>query len=88
MGVHVSHSTYHVSKKLQNKTFVLTGSLELLTRDEAKDKIRELGGDVSESVSKKTDYVVAGSERGSKYDKAKKLGVMIIHEKKFLELVR
>src|SRR3989344_7052296 len=46
--------------KFQGKTFVLTGELETLTRDEAKDKIRELGGDVSESVSKKTSYVVAG----------------------------
>ncbi|MFA6919176.1 MAG: NAD-dependent DNA ligase LigA [Patescibacteria group bacterium] len=73
--------------KLQGKTFVLTGELEKFTRDEAKEKIRSLGGSVSSSVSQKTDYVVAGDDPGSKYDKAKKLGVKIINEKEFLDLV-
>lgn len=73
--------------KLSGLTFVITGSLEKMTRDEAKSAIRELGGDVNESVSKKVDYVVAGSEPGSKYDKAKKLGVKIIGEKEFLGMV-
>jgi DNA ligase (NAD+) len=73
---------------LEGKTFVLTGTLASLTRDEAKDKIRELGGDVSSSVSKNTDYVVAGAEPGSKYEKAKKLGVKIIGEKDFLKLLK
>ncbi len=73
---------------LSGKIFVLTGSLEGLTREEVKAKIRELGGDVSSSVSKNTDYVVAGSEPGSKYDKAKKLGVKIIGEKEFLEMIK
>lgn len=68
--------------------FVLTGSMESMTRDEAKEKIRALGGDVSSSVSVETDYVVAGREPGSKYDKAKKLGVKIIGEKEFLELLK
>ncbi|MCX6744742.1 MAG: NAD-dependent DNA ligase LigA [Candidatus Parcubacteria bacterium] len=73
---------------LAGKIFVLTGSMESLTRDEAKAKIRSLGGDVSSSVSKSTDYVVAGSEPGSKFDKAKKLGVKIISEKEFLSIIK
>ncbi len=76
------------TQKLKNKTFVLTGSLETMSRDEAKEKIRELGGYVSESVSKKTDYVVAGSEPGSKHEKAVKLGVKILTEKDFLNLLK
>jgi len=76
------------SEKLAGKTFVLTGTLDTLGRDEAKDRIRELGGDVSSSVSKNTDYVVAGSEPGSKYDEAKKLGVKVINEKEFLKMLK
>lgn len=74
-------------KKLAGKIFVLTGGLQRLTRDQAKNKIRELGGDVSSSVSKNTDFVVAGSEPGNKLEKAKKLGVKVIIEKEFLELL-
>ena len=77
-----------VAEKLKGKTFVLTGSLASLTREAAKEKIRALGGDVSESVSVKTDYVVAGSEPGSKYEKAKRLGVQVISEQQFLGMVR
>lgn len=73
--------------KLANKLFVLTGSLNSLTRDEAKAKIRELGGDISSSVSKNTDFVVAGAEPGNKYDKAKKLGVKIVNEEEFLKMI-
>ena len=58
-----------------------------MSRDEAKDKIRRLGGDVSGSVSKKTTYVVAGGEAGSKLDKARRLGVEILTESKFLEML-
>lgn len=74
-------------QKLSGLTFVLTGGLKSMSREEAKEKIRALGGDVSESVGKKTSYVIAGSEPGSKYDKAKKLGVKIIDEKEFLRII-
>lgn len=75
------------SQKLAGLTFVLTGTMENLGRDEAKKMIRIHGGKVSGSVSAKTDYVVAGDAPGSKYDKAEKLGVKIIGEKEFLEMV-
>lgn len=73
--------------KLVGKTFVLTGSLEALTRDEAKEKIRALGGDISSSVSKQTDFVVQGHEPGSKLTKAKKLGIKILTEQQFLKML-
>ncbi|MDO8443539.1 MAG: BRCT domain-containing protein, partial [Candidatus Azambacteria bacterium] len=74
--------------KLKNKIFVLTGSLQTLTREEAKGRIRELGGDISSSVSASVDYVVAGAEPGEKYEKAKKLGVKVINEETFLRLIK
>ena len=72
---------------LSDKTFVLTGVLSGLTREEAKVRIRVLGGNVSSSVSKKTDYVVVGADPGSKYDKAKRLGVKVIDEEEFLKML-
>ena len=74
--------------KLSGKTFVLTGTLTNYTRDQAKKMIEDAGGRVSGSVSKKTDFVVAGSDAGSKLDQAKELGVKVIDEKEMEELVR
>jgi DNA ligase (NAD+) len=73
--------------KLTGKTFVLTGTLAHYTREEAKKMIEDAGGRVSGSVSKKTDYVVAGSDAGSKLDKANELRVKVIHEKEMEELL-
>ncbi len=73
--------------QLAGKTFVLTGTLAHVTRDEAKKMIEDAGGKVTGSVSKKTDYVVAGADAGSKLDKAKELGVKVIDEKEMEKLV-
>jgi DNA ligase (NAD+) len=73
-------------RPLSGKTFVLTGTLPTLKREEAAAKIEALGGKVSGSVSKKTDYVVAGEEAGAKLEKAQKLGVPILDEGQFLKL--
>ncbi len=81
---------FHHSKKIQtltDKTFVLTGTLVSLTRDEAKEKIRNRGGDVFSSISKETDYVVVGEDPGSKAEKAKKLGVRVLSEQEFLDIL-
>jgi DNA ligase (NAD+) len=76
-----------VNSPIAGKTFVLTGTLPTLTREAAKDKIEALGGKVAGSVSKKTDYVVAGAEAGSKLEKAQALGVAILDEVQFRELI-
>ncbi len=87
-GVKIKNEKQEViNNKLKNKTFVLTGSLETISREQAKEKIRELGGNVSESVNKKTDYVIVGNKPGSKYERAKKLGVKTINEQEFLKKI-
>ena len=73
--------------ELAGKTFVLTGTLASMTRDEAAEKIKQRGGKTSSSVSKNTSYVLAGANPGSKLDKAEKLGVIILNEKDFLEMI-
>lgn len=75
------------SQRLTGKSFVLTGTISM-SRDDAKAKIRALGGDISESVSSKTSYVIAGENAGSKLDKARELGVEILNEDKFLRLIK
>lgn len=82
--------TYKVSRhtgKLQGLTFVLTGTLPNMTREDAQERIEAAGGKISKSVSKKTNYVVAGEEAGSKLDKAKELGIKIIDEARLLGMM-
>ena len=80
----------HVSsvQALLGKTFVLTGEARNFTRDALKDMIRKAGGDISSSVSKKTDYVIAGENPGSKYAKAQELGVKIIDDEEFMVMMK
>lgn len=75
-------------KKFSNKTFVLTGTLEELTRDQAKDRIRALGGSIGSSISKKTNYLVAGKNPGSKLEKAKKLNIKVLEEKDLIAMFK
>lgn len=76
------------STLLQGRSFVLTGTLEALSRDQAKERIRSLGGQVTESVSKETSFVVAGESPGSKLARAEKLGVKILSEEEFIALIK
>ncbi len=87
-GISWQHSSRAISQKLAGQTFVLTGSLETLTRSLAEEKIRGGGGKIAAAVSRKTDWVVAGAAPGSKYDLAKKLGVKIITEAEFLKMLK
>ena len=75
------------SRSLNGKQFVLTGTLKEFTRNQAKEIISKLGGRITGSVSKKTDYVVAGKDPGSKYQKAQKLGVTILNEEEFKKMI-
>ena len=78
----------NIDNRFEGKTFVLTGSLEKYSRNEAADIIEKFGGKTLGSVSKKTDYVLAGEEAGSKLAKAEKLGITIINENQFEELIK
>ena len=71
----------------EGRQFVLTGTLSRLTREEAKEKIQSLGGRVTSTVSKKTDYIVAGSSAGSKLVKAQQLGIMVLDEDALQKLI-
>lgn len=74
--------------KLDGKTFVITGSLDSMSRDDAKKRIKQLGGKAGESVSKATSYLVVGAEPGSKLEKAEKLGVTVLNEQAFLKMIQ
>lgn len=88
-GVHIkSTQKKELKNNISGKTFVFTGGLESMTRDDAKSKVREFGGNVSESVSSKLNYLVAGSDPGSKLDKANSLNIAVLSEKQFLELIK
>ena len=77
-----------IDNRFEGKIFVLTGSLEKFTRQEASDIIEKLGGKTSSTVSKKTSYVLAGEEAGSKLTKAQNLGIEIITEEQFQEMIQ
>ena len=74
-----------INEKFANKSFVLTGSLQIFTREEAKEKIESFGGKTTDSVSKKTSVVIVGENPGSKYKKAQDLGIEIWTEEEFKE---
>lgn len=86
--VEIEKKNVQMEKKFAGKTFVLTGTLSSMSRDEAKAKIRKHGGGVSSSVSKETDYLVSGEEAGSKLEKATQLGIKILSEAEFLKIIK
>lgn len=88
IGVNPVSSVKPKSDKLSGKVFVLTGTLQNMTRDEAGEIIKSHGGKTSSSVSKKTSYVLAGENAGSKLEKAQNLGVIILTENDFLEMIK
>lgn len=87
-GLNMSYVRTQVDDRFAGKTFVLTGTLPTLKRDEAKALIEKYGGKASGSVSKKTDYVLAGEEAGSKLTKAQQLGITIITEEQFMQMIK
>ena len=88
VGVTVHPMAKLTANKLEGLSFVITGTLETLGRQQAEQLVRDNGGSPSSSVSKETDYVVVGKDPGSKYEKAKKLGIKILNEQEFLDLVK
>lgn len=87
-GINTKYEKIQIDDRFAGKTFVLTGTLPTLKRSEAKALIEKYGGKASGSVSKKTDYVLAGEEAGSKLDKAQQLGIRIITEEQFKDLIK
>jgi DNA ligase (NAD+) len=87
VGVEIKVEETQLEQILKGKSFVVTGTLSVMSRDEAKERIRLLGGKVQGSVSEKTDYLVCGENPGSKFEKAGKLKVAILHEEEFLKLI-
>lgn len=88
LGVNMTQESKPKGTLYAGKTFVLTGTLETLTRSQASELIQQAGGKVSSSVSKKTDYVIVGENAGSKEEKAKKLGLNMLEEKTFLQMIK
>jgi len=88
LGIVIRYEAIKKPQRFAGLNFVLTGSLERFSRGQAKEVIQELGGNVTAQVSKKTDYLVAGQNPGSKHDRAKILGVKIVSEKEFLKLLK
>lgn len=86
-GLKLTNKLPSGSLKLAGQVFVLTGTLDSLTRGEAEDKIKKLGGKTKDSASRETSYVVVGADPGSKYEKAKKMGLKILAEEEFLKLL-
>ena len=87
-GVNFESHSAVTDTRFAGKTFVLTGALSLFTRDEATEKIESFGGKAASSVSKKTSYVVAGENAGSKLKKANELGIPVLSEQEFLEMLQ
>lgn len=87
-GINTKYEKIQIDDRFAGKTFVLTGTLPTLKRSEAKALIEKYGGKASGSVSKKTDYVLAGEEAGSKLDKAQQLGIKIITEEQFKDMIK
>src|SRR5690606_6632838 len=87
VGVRIKKPEAASSSKFAGMSFVVTGSLSSMSRDEAEAKIRDMGGKASSSVSKDTSYLVVGDKPGSKYEKAVKLGVEILDEEAFKKLI-